>query len=135
MPKSDKKILVVEDDPDTQFVTSFVLRTAGYSVVSVSNRDAALETMKTSRPDVIVMDYRMDGMPFNEFLVAAIKSAMVTRLILLSANATEIAKRYSLRYFLSKPYDVEELEAIISRCLAGGSSAFMPAVIGKISLN
>jgi CheY-like chemotaxis protein len=125
---SDAKILVIEDDPDTQFVTSFVLRNAGYLVVSVANRDGALALVKEYRPELIVMDYRMEGMGFDEFISATKALAANVHFVLLSANAKQVARRYGIRYSMEKPFDIDELQKVVADCLRGGSSALLAAV-------
>ena len=53
------KVLVVDDDPDFVEITSMILRRDGYEVISASDGDEALTKMRTSRPDVLLLDVMM----------------------------------------------------------------------------
>lgn len=54
-----KKILIVEDDPDTVEAVSLVLEKAGYSTVSAPNAEIGLEKVRSERPDLILLDVMM----------------------------------------------------------------------------
>jgi CheY-like chemotaxis protein len=60
------KVLVVDDDPDFVKVTTKVLETAGYEVLSAPNGAKALQTMRQQHPDVVLLDimmsYILDGL-------------------------------------------------------------------------
>ena len=54
-----KKILVVEDDFDTRYVLSLILRTEGYEVVTAADGECALTVAQGERPDLIITDISM----------------------------------------------------------------------------
>lgn len=54
-----KKILVVEDDFDTRYVLSLILRTEGYEVVTAADGECALAVAQGERPDLIITDINM----------------------------------------------------------------------------
>lgn len=56
MPKTPKKILIVEDNPSTQDVYQFVLKNAGYEVDVASSGEECLSKIEDNRPDLILMD-------------------------------------------------------------------------------
>jgi CheY-like chemotaxis protein len=60
------KVLVVDDDPDFVKVTKKVLEKAGHNIVSAANGAKALEAMRQSPPDVVLLDimmsYILDGL-------------------------------------------------------------------------
>ncbi len=55
-----KKILVVDDDPDTVEVIRLTLESAGYEVISAANGDEGLRRIVADRPDLIILDVMMD---------------------------------------------------------------------------
>jgi CheY-like chemotaxis protein len=54
------KILIVDDDPDMVLAARLCLERAGYQVIEASNGAAALEAVKTQKPNLIILDVMMD---------------------------------------------------------------------------
>ncbi len=54
-----KKILIVEDDPDTVEAVSLVLEKSGYSTVSAPNAEEGLKKVRSERPNLILLDVMM----------------------------------------------------------------------------
>ena len=59
---SDKKILLVEDNPVNRWLAEFLLRSQGYQVRAATNAQEAFNTIQTERPDLILMDVQLPGM-------------------------------------------------------------------------
>lgn len=60
----NKKILLVEDNPDNREIMSAVLRHRGYEVVEAEDAETALALVGDHKPDLVLMDIslpRMDG--------------------------------------------------------------------------
>ena len=54
-----KKILVVEDDFDTRYVLSLILKAEGYDVITAGDGECAFTVALEERPDLIVTDLFM----------------------------------------------------------------------------
>lgn len=52
-------ILLVEDNTESRYLFSFILKRAGCEVIQAQNGLEALEHVKTSIPDIIIMDIQM----------------------------------------------------------------------------
>jgi CheY-like chemotaxis protein len=128
MSRKDTKILIIEDDADTQFITSMVLRNAGYIVHGTATRNEALQTVPVFLPALIVTDFCMDGLGFGEFIFEMRKTVPGIHFVLLSALAAEVSRQYHIKYWLQKPFDIADLESTVAACLRGGSSSLMRAV-------
>jgi len=59
---SEKKILLVEDNPVNRRLAEFLLRSQGYHVRAATNAQEAFDTIKAERPDLILMDVQLPGM-------------------------------------------------------------------------
>ncbi len=59
---SEKKILLVEDNPVNRRLAEFLLRSQGYQVRAATNAQEAFDTIKAERPDLILMDVQLPGM-------------------------------------------------------------------------
>ena len=55
------RVMVVEDDEDQREVICINLAAAGYEPVQVADGDAAIETARAERPDVILLDANLPG--------------------------------------------------------------------------
>ena len=60
MMSKKKRILVVDDEPDTLELMQTILKHEGYDVLKALNGSEALEEVKQN-PDLILLDIRMPG--------------------------------------------------------------------------
>jgi len=60
-PMSKKKILVVDDEEDILELVSFNLSKEGYDITCTTTGEEALEVIRTSRPDLMVLDLMLPG--------------------------------------------------------------------------
>jgi DNA-binding response OmpR family regulator len=54
-----KKVLIIDDDPLTCQLISKMLKLQGFTPSSLTDAVLALETIKTEKPQVILMDYHL----------------------------------------------------------------------------
>jgi len=70
MSEAERRILVVEDDPDIVDYYSFFLEDEGYEVRSASRCSSAREMIADFRPEVVLIDALLPGKSGLELLVA-----------------------------------------------------------------
>ena len=63
-----KRILLVDDEKDTSMVFETVLKQGGYEVGVAADGKSALDTAKTQKFDVILLDQMMPDMGGNDVL-------------------------------------------------------------------
>lgn len=56
------KVLIVEDNPANMTLATFLLQSAGHSVLSATDAEAGLTLARTEQPDLILMDIQLPGM-------------------------------------------------------------------------
>jgi two-component system, cell cycle response regulator DivK len=56
-----KKILIVDDDPDTVAYLTALLEDEGYRAASASDGAEGLERLRNERPDLMLLDVEMPG--------------------------------------------------------------------------
>ena len=61
-----KTILIVDDDPDVLVSISRILRVNEYKVVTAGDGEECLKKVDEVKPDLILLDIMMPGMPVEE---------------------------------------------------------------------
>jgi signal transduction histidine kinase len=118
------RLLVVEDDADTREVVGLMLRESGAEVVGVDSADAALDAMRSSRPDVLISDIGLADRDGYD-LIRAVRGMPGDRgrvpAIALSAFARESDRLDALRAgydrHLSKPVESRALCSAVAELL------------------
>lgn len=117
------RLLVVDDDPHLLRALSMSLRVAGYEIRTARNGSEALVRLAEFSPDLIISDIRMPGMDGHR-LVQHVRASQRTNLIpvIFLTAKDEMADRVAgfeagIDYYLTKPFDIEELLAIVSNIL------------------
>jgi CheY-like chemotaxis protein len=116
-------ILVVEDNPINQILTSSVLERDGYRVQVVGSAEDALAYLAGEAPDLILMDVQLpgqDGLSLSHALSAAAETGNIP-IVALTALAMMGDKERALAAgcvgYISKPIDTRTLGAQVGRFL------------------
>ncbi|MEJ5299845.1 MAG: sigma-54 dependent transcriptional regulator [Thermodesulforhabdaceae bacterium] len=118
------KILVVDDDPQLRKSFERILTPQGYVVKSAPTAEAAIEIVRDSVPDLVVMDVRLPGMSGLEGFEEIKKIEPRLPVIIMTAYGTtetaiEATKRGAFDYIL-KPFDIPEMLKMIEQALKAG---------------
>jgi DNA-binding response OmpR family regulator len=117
MRQTNKKILIVDDEPLILRVLGIKLRVAGYEVITALNGQQALELIDSARPDIMLLDIVMPGMDGFQVL-QKLRPLSDLPVIAFSARPESARKALSLgaNDFLAKPFDLDELLMRIQGC-------------------
>jgi signal transduction histidine kinase len=115
-----RRILVVEDDPDLRAALIDDLADSGAEVFEASDGLDALERMRESNPDVVVIDLLMPRMDGWQFRIEQRHDPALARtpIIVMSASGTSAAKAVDADAYLAKPFGAGILERAIDDVLA-----------------
>lgn len=113
-----KRVLLVDDDPDTFSIYSVYLSRAGYELQSARNGVEALERLSSGRlPDIILLDLcmpKMDGYQLMEKLRSDPAFSQIP-IVILSARVEPAAKRRAIALgaldFMEKPNSPDQVTA------------------------
>ena len=115
-----KTILVVEDDDDIgDFITLAITGETSYLAILVKDAFQALRRIRTKKPDLIILDYRlpgMNGIQLYEHLRAHKELADIP-VILISADVPENEVRKYHLTLVRKPFDLDQLLNTIDRMI------------------
>lgn len=125
MPFESKgTILYVEDNPDNRTLVRRILLSEDYALLEANNAFEALEVLKTSKPDLILMDINMpdmDGYTLTSRIKGMPGFARVP-ILALTANVMRGDREKTLEAgcdgYIQKPLDIDQLIKEIERFLA-----------------
>lgn len=117
----EKRILIFDDDTDILSICSYILEELGWNVFTSGNCNNILEKVSEVMPDVILMD---NWIPDSGGIVATQTLKKDEKLktipvIYFSANndIQSLASQAGADTYISKPFDIEELEKVIDGVL------------------
>lgn len=112
-------ILLVDDDIQFLEATQYMLKYEGYEVTTAKNGEEAIRKYRETKPDFVLMDIRMPVMNGYDafFKIKTVDSD--AKIVFTSAYAInnkefEKAKQSGLYGLLTKPFDLSELNEMIS---------------------
>jgi DNA-binding response OmpR family regulator len=109
---SDRRVLVVEDDPTVLEVTSSYLASAGFAVSTAEDGFAALEAVERGRPDLIVLDRMLPGIDGAEVCRRIRRTSSVPIILLTALGSTDdriVGLEAGADDYLTKPFSPREL--------------------------
>lgn len=119
-----KLVLIVEDEHGHATILQLLLEADGFRVAMAGNGKAALELLAGERPAVILSDFMMPHMNGAELGIALRADPLLRDipLVFMSATSEEVVQRSFSDYdaFLSKPYDVGDMLALIAKLSVDG---------------
>ena len=116
------RIVYVEDE-DIRFPISQMLTILGYEVMCADDGQQGLEAVDSWKPDIILMDLRMpvmDGPTAIRILRSNPDTAGIPIFVLSAykdAKTRDICKQIGVDRFLSKPIDIQKVDAAIKEIL------------------
>ncbi|MFQ5505448.1 MAG: sigma-54-dependent transcriptional regulator [Planctomycetota bacterium] len=115
------RVLVIDDDPGVRDYMEALVSRQGYDVLAVADGEQALQSLETSKPDLVTLDVVLPGMDGLQTLSELKKRLPDVPVVMLSGhgqarNIVE-AMRLGASDFLRKPFEVEELELAFQKAL------------------
>lgn len=138
---ADRRVLIVEDDPTVLEVAGTYLRSAGFAVAVAVDGFQALDAVRASAPDLIVLDRMLPGIDGAE-VCRRIRSESAVPIILLTALGSTDDRIVGLEAgaddYLTKPFSPRELVLRVQSILRRSVSELTPEAafdLGPFSLD
>jgi len=119
------RILVVDDDPEFVEITRIILEANGYEVMSASNGEEALQSMRQHKPHLVLLDIMMstvlDGLNVSHEMQADPDLKDVSVIMVSSIITSPHASLFPTDEYLpidawiSKPMDPDDLLGKVRR--------------------
>jgi DNA-binding response OmpR family regulator len=120
MGKMAEKILVVEDEISLQETLTYNLKRQGYEVQICGDGLCALDSARSFRPDLVLLDVMLPGLDGFE-VCRVIRQEMTTPVLMLTARDDEIDRVVGLEVgaddYMTKPFSMRELLARVKAML------------------
>jgi two-component system, cell cycle response regulator DivK len=114
------RVLIVEDNPANMTLATFLLQSAGHTVLSAKDAETGLALARVEQPDLVLMDIQLPGMDGLE-ATALLKSDPSTRAIPVIALTALAMKGDEQRIlaagcdgYIAKPLAYKDFLAMIS---------------------
>ena len=127
------KVLIVDDDPAMTLALAIRLRAAAFEVLTSNSAHEASPIAVRQRPDVILLDIDMpsfSGLEFHECLRNS-ERARTIPVIYISGVDSDTYRRVALqqgaRGFVSKPFDMPKLLAVIQAAIGTSGATLASA--------
>ncbi|MEW6515766.1 MAG: response regulator [candidate division FCPU426 bacterium] len=117
MPERPARILVVDDEAAIRQPVKWFLTNAGYFVDEAENGVEALDLVKISRYDLIILDLRMPYLDGRQFLEALRENRIRVPVLVMSAVETT-EKLYLEQGRLIKTFSLSQLKAQVEKILS-----------------
>jgi CheY-like chemotaxis protein len=119
-----ERILIVDDNATNLKLVAYLMKAKGYQVDTALDAEAAIEAIRASCPDLILMDIQLPGIDGLE-LTRRLKAAPATCSIVIVAVTAYAMKGDQDKAlaagcddYISKPIDTRKLPETIARHLA-----------------
>jgi CheY-like chemotaxis protein len=107
-------ILIVDDDAGARAALVDILEFEGYSVAAAGNGREALDFLKTTHPNLIILDLLMPEMDGWQFRIEQKKNPVISKIPVVVVTAFGATAGVEADVILHKPINVERLLTVIS---------------------
>lgn len=123
MTNTQKRILHVDDEPDTLEVVKTILEKEGFKIDSVESGKDALKNLDLYNYDLIILDIMMPDMSGWDLFarIAKIKSeykVVFLTILEISESKLKELKKHGIKDYITKPFDRDELVARVKKALS-----------------
>ena len=119
-------ILIVDDEPELCDVLKKVLCKEGYRVLTATTGEKALALLKKEAIQLLLLDLKMPGMDGLEVLKKIHQgfTKPAPQVVILTAHSSLSSAREAMELgaidYLTKPFDLDEVKAVVKEALSEG---------------
>jgi DNA-binding NtrC family response regulator len=121
---NEKTVAIFDDEEDILTICSYILSESGWKVHTFTDCNQILDKLADINPSVIFMDNWIPdqgGIIATQTLKKSVRFRHVP-VVYFSANAdiASLAQHAGAEAYLAKPFELDEMTAVIERVLTGG---------------
>ena len=127
MSETSRRVVVVEDDPETREFVARALREDGHEVRSAARAESARKLVQAGEVDLVVLDVGLPGISGLDLCAELRRDGAAVPILMLTAR-TDVASRVEgleagADDYLGKPFALAELRARVRALLRRGARA------------
>jgi CheY-like chemotaxis protein len=130
LPPQERKLLIVDDEPNLRKLIMFDFSGRGYRVVPAADGEEAVRKARAERFDLVLCDIRMPGTDGLETLRRLKRLQPDLRVVMVTGYPSSETKAEAFQSgasaYLVKPYDLEHLASVLARVMAAGPDSGPP---------
>jgi DNA-binding NarL/FixJ family response regulator len=136
-PSRSAHVLLVDDEPGLREAVQAYLEDHGLEVTTAANAQQAFQVLGSIQPDLVISDIMMPGMDGYQFLQQLRQMEAYSHLpvIFLTAKGMTADRiqgyRAGVDAYLPKPFDPDELVAMVDNQIQRSRSVSLPAVVAR----
>jgi hydrogenase maturation protease len=121
---ADKKVLIIDDDPDILEAAKIVLNAGGFNTVTAAGGEEGLDVFKNEKPDLVLCDMMMESVDAGAFVASEIRKRdknLPIFLISSIGDATSVTMDVSSLGFtgvFQKPFEPKALISLVKKALS-----------------
>ena len=132
--KRKQTILVVDDEPMVLDLFQKILSRERYTLLTASNGKEALELVCKKRPDLVILDLKLPDMSGIETLRRINRRNENPEVIIITGYGSMETARAAMRLgaydYITKPFDIDYIRALIEDALSAASGSLVQKVRG-----
>ncbi len=118
------KIIIIDDDPDILDISSIVLTSKGYKVLTAKDPDAGYNLIIDQDPDLIILDVMLNEPDDGFFLAQKLRKEKISTPIIMYTSVSKAlgmdfgkSEMVPVDEFIEKPISPDELLEKVERLL------------------
>lgn len=124
-----RQVLVVEDEDNIALALQYLVTHEGYGHDRISEGLGALEHIRRTRPDLVLLDVMLPGISGYEICQSVRLDPLLAgvKILMMTASGSTVTRQKGLALgadgFISKPFDLRDLRSEVRRLLADPPAA------------
>ncbi|MFZ2447002.1 MAG: sigma-54 dependent transcriptional regulator [Syntrophobacteraceae bacterium] len=122
MSEHEAKVFIADDEEAHCSILSRLMRGEGFEVLTINDGKAALDSIASEEPDVLLLDFKMPGMNGMQVLTRVKETNPELPVIMITGYADVAgavdAMRAGAHDYLAKPFNHYEVVRVVRRALA-----------------
>ena len=118
----ERRILIVEDDPDISALARFALEELGHQIMTCENGREVFAALKSFNPELVLMDVALPGIDGHTLVTMMSQDEDFRKIPVIVLTAHEGARQLFTSFqqvnrFIPKPFEMDELMGAVSEAL------------------